>query len=82
LTITPNASESIPLAILDYITKTGAVEEELINLSIAYIEVKDDVSFSTIKIEDLPEDWNTYPGFISMRYCFVISTGYELSFRH
>lgn len=55
------ASESIPLAILEYITKTGAVEEELINLSIAYIEVKDDASFSTIKIEDLPEDWNTYP---------------------
>ena len=55
------ASESLALAILEYITKTGAVETELKDLSIAYLEIEDGVSISEIKIEDLPENWNNYP---------------------
>ena len=55
------ASESLALAILEYITKTGAVETELKDLSIAYLEIEDGVSISEIKIEGLPENWNNYP---------------------
>ncbi len=55
------ASESLALAILEYIIKTGAVETKLKDLSIAYLEIEDGVSVSEIKIEDLPENWNNYP---------------------
>ncbi len=55
------ASESLALAILEYITKTGVVETELKDLSIAYLEIEDGVSISEIKIECLPENWNNYP---------------------
>ena len=54
-------AESISLVILEYITKAGAVEEQLKDLSIAYIEIEDDASTSEIRTGDLPAHWNNFP---------------------
>ncbi|MEA1922892.1 MAG: RES domain-containing protein [Pseudomonadota bacterium] len=55
------ASESIPLAILEYIVKAGAVEDELSDLKIAFLNFANDVSISEVDIQHLPENWNNYP---------------------
>ena len=55
------ASESIPLAILEYIVKAGAVEDELSDLRIAFLTIDKQVSISEIDIRQLPENWNSYP---------------------
>lgn len=71
-------AESISLAILEYITKAGAVEEELKDLSIAYIEIEDDAGSSEIRIEDLPAHWNNYP---APEDCKKIGTDWLISAR-
>jgi RES domain-containing protein len=55
------ASESIPLAILEYIVKAGAVEDELSDLSIAFLNLENGVSVSEVDIQQLPKNWNSYP---------------------
>jgi RES domain-containing protein len=54
-------SESLALAVLEYITKTGAVNEELVNLKIAYIEMDDQVTQKGLMPQELPENWDGYP---------------------
>jgi RES domain-containing protein len=55
------ASESIPLAILEYIIKAGAVEDELSDLKIAFLNFATEVSVSEIDIQQLPTNWQSYP---------------------
>ena len=54
-------SESLALAILEYITKVGVAKDELKNIHIAYIDIDDEVTLANVKAEDLPENWNSYP---------------------
>jgi len=54
-------SDSLPLAILEYIVKVGATDHQLTDLAIAYIEIVDDVTIKEIEVNDLPENWSEYP---------------------
>lgn len=54
-------SESLALAVLEYIIKTGVVNEELVNLKIAYIEMDDQVTQKGLRPQELPENWDGYP---------------------
>lgn len=55
------ASESIPLAILEYIVKAGAVEDELSDLRIAFLNFANGVSVEKVDIQQLPKNWSNYP---------------------
>lgn len=54
-------SESIALAILEYIVKTGIAENKLKGLKIAYIEISDNIKINEIAKKSLPDNWNVYP---------------------
>jgi RES domain-containing protein len=54
-------SESLALAVLEYIIKTGLVQDEINNLSIAYIEISDHAALKNIDLKFLPDNWNNYP---------------------
>ena len=55
------ASESIPLAILEYIVKAGVVEDELSDLRIAFLNFENGVSVAKVDIRQLPKNWSNYP---------------------
>ncbi len=69
-------SESIPLAILEYIIKTGITENKISNLKIAYLEIKNNVTVSAVNTKSLSDEWNSYPALDELR---KIGTNWILS---
>ncbi len=54
-------AETVSLAILEYIIKAGVVENEINQLSLAYINVEDNSSIINLDYKTLPKSWNSYP---------------------
>ena len=46
---------------MEYIVKTGEVEDGLSDLKIAFLNFENEVSISEIKIQQLPDNWSSYP---------------------
>lgn len=54
-------SQNISLALLEYYVHSENIANLPIEISVAKIEIPDNLLIKELKIEELPKDWNQYP---------------------